>query len=125
MRLNQVTLPSTDVARSIRFYKLIGLNQIVDSVPEYARFVCPDGDSTLSVHLVNSPPSQPGVVIYFECEDLDTTVKQLKAAGISFDTEPVDQHWLWREAYLRDPDGNVICLFHAGVNRLDPPWRIG
>jgi len=125
MRLNQVTLPSTDVARSIRFYKLIGLSQIVDSVPRYARFVCPDGDSTLSIHLVNDPPAQPGVIIYFECEDLDSRVEQLKANGIVFDTEPVDQDWLWREAYLRDPDGNVICLFHAGENRLDPPWRIG
>jgi catechol 2,3-dioxygenase-like lactoylglutathione lyase family enzyme len=125
MRLNQVTVPSTDVARSTSFYKLIGLIQIVDSIPRYARLVCPDGNSTLSIHLVDRPPSQPGVIIYFECDDLDARVQLLKDRGIVFDCDPVDQDWLWREAYLRDPDGNVICLFRAGENRLNPPWRIG
>ena len=37
---------------------------------------------------------------------------------------PTDQSWLWREAYLKDPDGNLICLYHAGANRRFPPWRI-
>jgi hypothetical protein len=37
---------------------------------------------------------------------------------------PPDQAWLWREAYLKDPDGNLICLYHAGANRRFPPWRI-
>ena len=40
-------------------------------------------------------------------------------------TPPVDQPWQWREARLRDPDGNRLCLFHAGENRLNPPWRLG
>ena len=29
-----------------------------------------------------------------------------------------------RYARLRDPDGHQIRLYDAGVNRLDPPWRI-
>jgi hypothetical protein len=48
----------------------------------------------------------------------------LTAAGLSFDTPPTDQPWLWREARLRDPDGNPLCLFHAGRNRIDPPWKV-
>jgi hypothetical protein len=48
----------------------------------------------------------------------------LLAQGIAFDHPPTDQSWLWREAYLRDPDGNVLCLYHAGINRRFPPWRI-
>jgi hydroxymethylpyrimidine/phosphomethylpyrimidine kinase len=36
----------------------------------------------------------------------------------------MDQRWLWREAYLRDPAGNVLCIYHAGTNRRFPPWRI-
>lgn len=28
---------------------------------------------------------------------------------------------LWREARLRDPAGNALCLFFAGPNRRDPP----
>ena len=26
--------------------------------------------------------------------------------------------------YLQDPDGNPLCLYHAGENRLNPPWRL-
>lgn len=122
MRLNQVTLPVQDLARAMAFYKRLGLKIIVDSPPHYARFVMPQGDSTLSLHVTGGKAG--GTVVYFECDDLDGTVARLKAAGISFDSDPVDQTWLWREAHLRDPDGNMICLFHAGQNRLDPPWRV-
>ena len=41
-----------------------------------------------------------------------------------FDSGPEDQTWLWREAWLRDPDGNRLCLYHAGNNRRFPPWRV-
>jgi len=63
-------------------------------------------------------------VIYFECEDLDDEVARLQRAGVELESAPVDQRWLWREAYLRDPDGNRICLYWAGESRLHPPWRI-
>jgi catechol 2,3-dioxygenase-like lactoylglutathione lyase family enzyme len=124
MRLNQVTFPSTDVARAVEFYKKLGLVLIVDSVPRYARFVCPDGDETFSIHRVDVVAKGEKPVVYFECDDLDGTVAKLEQLGIQFDSRPVDQTWLWREAYLRDPDGNQICLFSAGENRLNPPWRI-
>jgi len=48
----------------------------------------------------------------------------LKQKGIQFDTEPTDEKWLWREARLKDIDGNQLILFYAGENRLNPPWRI-
>lgn len=49
---------------------------------------------------------------------------RLEAAGFGFEHAPIDQPWLWREAHLVDPDGNRLCLFHAGKNRLSPPWRL-
>ncbi|MCI4372423.1 MAG: VOC family protein [Thermoplasmata archaeon] len=124
MNLNQVTVPSTNVRASVDFYRRLGLKEIVDSVPEYARFECPDGEATLSVQRVDRLSEGPGVVVYFECDRLDQVVDKLKADGVVFDSDPLDQRWLWREAHLRDPDGNVICLFHAGPNRRNPPWRI-
>jgi hypothetical protein len=51
-------------------------------------------------------------------------VSRLAAAALRFEHDLVDQTWLWREARLRDPDGNQLCLFHAGENRLNPPWRL-
>lgn len=124
MNLNQVTVPSTDVARSVQFYMHLGLIQIVASLPGYARFVCPEGDATFSIHVVDAVAPGEKPVVYFECENLDEKVAELKRRGIRFDSEPTDQHWLWREAYLRDPDGNLICLYYAGENRVNPPWRL-
>jgi len=124
MNLNQVTVPAIDVGASVRFYEQLGLTLIVDSVPRYARLECPDGVSTLSVERVEELTSGPGIVIYFECDDLDEQVAVLKAKGLVFKHDPVDQSWLWREARLQDPAGNLICLFHAGVNRKNPPWRV-
>ena len=124
MNLNQVTMPSTNVQAAVEFYRRLGLRQIVDGLPDYARFECPEGEATFSVHRVERVQGGPGVVVYFECKDLDAAVEKLKSAGISFDAELRDQPWLWREAYLHDPDGNVICLYHAGANRRNPPWRV-
>jgi len=123
MNLNQVTLPSTDVARSVAFYRGLGFRQIVANLPDYARFECPVGGATFSLHRVAQVP-ESGVVVYFECDDVDRTVARLRRVGVTFAAEPRDQSWLWREAYLRDPDGNTICLFHAGKNRRHPPWRL-
>ncbi|TFH21348.1 MAG: VOC family protein [Myxococcales bacterium] len=122
MRLNQVTVGVTDLARAVAFYERLGLEQIVASPPDYARFLCPDGNSTFSLERIDWPTST--TVVYFECDDLDSVVARLAATGIELEQEPTDQPWLWREARLRDPDGNPICLFTAGTNRVDPPWRI-
>lgn len=122
MRLNQVTVTVNDIDTAIGFYSTLGLKPIVRS-PHYARFVCPEGDSTFSVH-VGEPTSSPSTVVYFENDDLDSQCKRLLEAGIDFDTAPTDQRWLWREARLRDPSGNPICLFQAGSNRRNPPWRL-
>jgi catechol 2,3-dioxygenase-like lactoylglutathione lyase family enzyme len=124
MNLNQVTLPCADVARAAAFYRRLGFVQIVESLPRYARFECPEGGATFSLHQVQSLPSDSGVVVYFECADLDADCARLVEAGVVFESLPADQPWLWREAYLRDPDGNRLCLFHAGRNRRHPPWRL-
>lgn len=122
MNLNQVTVAVTDIERAMRFYRALGLVPVVRS-PHYARFVCPEGRSTFSIHRADVVAAS-STVVYFECEALDATVDRLAADGIAFTQLPTDQPWLWREARLSDPDGNPLCLFHAGANRIDPPWRI-
>jgi catechol 2,3-dioxygenase-like lactoylglutathione lyase family enzyme len=123
MNLNQVTLPALDVALSAAFYRRMGFEQIVDA-PHYARFKCPDGDASFSVHLARPPLPPSTVIVYFETRQLDETVKALQQRGFTFSQEPRDEPWLWREARILDPAGNVLCLYWAGANRLDPPWRV-
>lgn len=124
MRLNHVTLRVADLERSVGFYRSLGLIQIVAS-DGYARFVCPDGDSTLSLESREGSAADRGSIsIHFESERLDELVAQLVAEGVEFEQPPTDQPYLWREAVLRDPDGHRLFLYHAGSNRLDPPWRL-
>lgn len=123
MNLNQVTVPTLNVAASVDFYRRLGLELIVSS-PHYARFQCPKGESSFSVHLVDELPQQSQTVVYFEVEALDERVKLLQREGLIFTQEPQDERWLWREARIADPSGNVICLYWAGTNRLNPPRRI-
>ena len=124
MDLNQITVPSVELARAIPFYKTLGLKLIVESLPYYARFQCPNGNSTFSIHYTEKLPKGEGVYVYFECENLDEKVKHLKENGIEFEQEPTDQKWLWREARLKDLDGNQLILFYGGSNRCNPPWKI-
>jgi catechol 2,3-dioxygenase-like lactoylglutathione lyase family enzyme len=123
MNLNQITVPATDLLQSIRFYEQLGLELIVHNNDHYARFMCPNGQSTFSLHLVENVPVGDGIWVYFELDDLDEQVARLLALGVVFDELPNDKPWLWREAHLKDPANNHLILYFAGDNRLNPPWR--
>jgi hydroxymethylpyrimidine/phosphomethylpyrimidine kinase len=118
--LNQVTVPAQDLAASERFYRLLGLRQVVRASPRYARFET-EGGATFSIA---TDEHYTAPVIYFECGDLDVTVAYLQQQGFRFEQEPKDEKWGWREARLRDPAGNQIRLYQAGEMRRFPPWRI-
>lgn len=123
MDLNQITMPALDVAASVAFYRRMGFELVVDE-PHYARFKSQAGNATFSVHAMDALAGPPPTVVYFECAALDQRVAELKGKGFRFAQEPRDEPWLWREARLVDPSGNIICLYHAGENRLNPPWRV-
>ena len=78
MDLNQITIPSLDLTKSIPFYETLGLKLIVKSLPHYARFECPNGTSTFSIHQTKTLPEGEGIYVYFECENLDEQVKKFK-----------------------------------------------
>ena len=118
--LNQVTVPAQDLAASERFYRLLGLRQIVRASPRYARFET-EGGATFSIA---TDEAYTAPVVYFECGDLDVTVAYLQQQGFRFEQEPRDEKWGWREARLRDPAGNAVRLYQAGEMRRFPPWRI-
>ena len=123
-RLNQVTVTGNNYRRSVEFYRTLGLRQIVDS-PEngYARFETAGG-ATLSVQIDPDETVSATTAVYLECDDLDERTEQLARNGIVFEHGPRNQPWMWREARLRDPSGNIIFLYKAGEARRFPPWRI-
>ena len=123
-RLNQVTVTGTNYERSVEFYRRLGLKQIVDNPPDYARFEAAGG-ATFSIQIDPEEKIVATTAVYFECDDLDQRVEQLARSGLAFEHGPRNQPWMWREARLRDPDGNIVFLYKAGEARRFPPWRIG
>lgn len=113
-----------NLEKASAFYQKLGLQLIVEALPNYLRFECMQGETTFSIHLVEKLPEGEGIYVYFECADVDETAGRLMREGIEFEELPNDKKWLWREARLKDPDQNQIILYYAGKNRKDPPWRI-
>jgi len=124
MNLNQITVPVIDVEKSIGFYEMLGLKLIVKALPHYARFECPEGNSTFSLHQVEDLPKGEGVWIYFEVQNLDEYIAAISEKGIKVEELPNDKPWLWRESRLKDPNNNQIIIYFAGKNRINPPWRL-
>lgn len=123
MQLNQVMVYVSNLERSITFYQTLGLTLIVKS-PHYARFLVSGNEATFPLHLTDEP-IESKTVIYFETTELDAQVSIWKSKGILPDgAMPEMQPWLWREIHFTDPDGNPLCLYYAGENRINPPWRI-
>jgi len=123
MNLNQITIPVSNIEQSVEFYETLGLKLIVKT-PHYARFECMHGDSTFSIHQAEKPVQDSGVWIYFEVDNVDEKISELIRKGMVIEELPDDKTWLWREARIKDLDNHLLIIYHAGVNRKSPPWRI-
>ena len=59
---------------------------------------------------------QDRVALIFTVSDLETVYRQLKAKGVQFVTEPLNNpYYSLKTVYLRDPDGTLIGLFQPVV----------
>ncbi|WP_337041508.1 VOC family protein [Emticicia sp. 17c] len=123
MNLNQLTVPVTNIAKSIEFYEQLGLRLIVKDT-HYARFECPEGEATFSIHYAEKPLNNEGIWVYFEVADVDDKISELIRKDFIIEELPNDKPWLWREARLKDLDNTQIIVYHAGHNRKNPPWRV-
>jgi catechol 2,3-dioxygenase-like lactoylglutathione lyase family enzyme len=47
------------------------------------------------------------VMLCARVDDIDATYAKLKAKGVTFTREPIDQYWGLRAAYFTDPEGNL------------------
>ena len=123
MRLNHVLLWVTDIPRALEFYEGKMRFVRIEADEGYARLRAPDGDATLGLHVASDPGRAPwddGVGLYLEVDDVDGECRRLAELGVAFDDPPEDMAWGWRHAYLRDPDGHRLSIYHAGEKRFQP-----
>jgi lactoylglutathione lyase len=109
-----------DVARSVRFYELLGFERQFQFPPEgepgYVGLA--RGESRLGVAGYSSPREllglEPGAGPRFELwvyvDGVDAQVEALRAGGATILREPEDMPWGERVAWALDPDGNPVSL---------------
>lgn len=119
-----IGLVVADMARSLAFYRRLGLDipAEADAAP-HAEVTLPGGlrlawDTVATVRSFDphwQPPSGGHRVgLAFRCPDpaaVDKTYESLTAAGYAGHLAPFDAFWGQRYATLLDPDGNGVDLF--------------
>ena len=123
-RLDLIGIVVTDMARSLAFYRRLGLDIPAGAEGEgHVEAVLPGGlriawDTVETIQSFDPAWTPPGggqrMGLAFVCdgpEDVDATYAALVAAGHEGHLEPWDAFWGQRYAVVLDPDGNHIDLF--------------
>jgi catechol 2,3-dioxygenase-like lactoylglutathione lyase family enzyme len=122
--LNAAGIVASDMARSLGFYRLLGLDVPNTPGEGHVDIPLPNGfrlmlDSEEEISKFRPDWSrQPGnqFSLAFECDspaEVDTIYSQLTSAGYQGDKDPWDAFWGQRYAQLRDPDGVPVDLYAA------------
>lgn len=122
--LNGVGIVVSDKARSIRFYRLLGLDvpetpdegHVDAFLPNGVRFMLDTEDVVRSFRpdWTRETGNQLGLAL--ECgspAEVDDVYARVIAAGFRGEKEPWDAFWGQRYAQLADPDGTPVDLFAA------------
>ncbi len=126
MKLNSLRLLVDDFEGCLSFYRdILGLEVTLETEDQiyaqligegvslglYQRHLMADvlGSSEMS----NARAQKDTSLLVFQVKDVDASIATLKQKGAGIIKEPHDQAaWFMRMAHLRDPDGNLIELFH-------------
>jgi uncharacterized glyoxalase superfamily protein PhnB len=122
--LNALGIVASDMARSLDFYRRLGLD-VADTPDEgHVNVDLPNGfrlmiDSEEEVRKfrpdwTRQPGNQVGLAV--QCDspaEVDSLYSQMTSAGHQGDKEPWDAFWGQRYAQLRDPDGVPVDLYAA------------
>ena len=134
MLLDQVNLVVGDMARSVAFYRMLGLDLGEDAPwTDHHRAAVVGGgldmdlDSTAFASMWDQgwPAGRPGVVIGFKVADreaVDSIYETMTAAGYEGQQAPFDAFWGARYALICDPDGNTVGIMSpSDPDRRTPP----
>ena len=123
-RLDAIGIVVADMARSLAFYRELGLGLPAEADGEdHAEATLPGGlrlmwDTEESVRSFDpswtAPSGSPRVGLAFLCAnaaEVDRVYAELIAIGAASVREPWDAFWGQRYATVGDPDGNAVDLF--------------
>jgi catechol 2,3-dioxygenase-like lactoylglutathione lyase family enzyme len=123
-QLHAVAIVVSDMARSIQFYRLLGLDvpetpeegHIDTFLPNGMRFMLDSEDVIRSFRPDWTREAGNQLTLAFECADpaeVDALYGRAVELGFSAEHEPWDAFWGQRYAQLADPDGVPVDLYAA------------
>jgi catechol 2,3-dioxygenase-like lactoylglutathione lyase family enzyme len=123
-QLNAIGIVVTDMAETIRFYRLLGLDvpetpdegHVDTFLPNGVRFML-DSEETMRSFREGWEREQGNqIALAFECESpaqVDELYARVTEAGFHGEKEPWDAFWGQRYAQLQDPNGVSVDLYAA------------
>ncbi len=122
--LNAIGVVVADMARSISFYRLLGLDMpetpdedhVETALPNGVRFMLDAEEMVKGFRPDWTRETGNQVALAFECESpaqVDELHAKATAAGFHSEKEPWDAFWGQRYGQLQDPDGTPIDLYAA------------
>jgi uncharacterized glyoxalase superfamily protein PhnB len=121
--LNAIGIVAADPARSIAFYRLLGVDfpedgegHIEATLPSGVRLMLDSEETITSFNAEWTRATGNQLALAFECtspSEVDETFARVRDAGFQAEKEPWDAFWGQRYAQLRDPDGVPVDLFAA------------
>ena len=122
--LNALGIVVSDMARSIAFYRLLGLDvpetpdggHVDTFLPNGVRLMLDSEDVVRSFRPEWTRETGNQLALAFDCgspAEVDDLYARVETAGFDAEKEPWDAVWGQRYAQLRDPDGVPIDLYAA------------
>jgi uncharacterized glyoxalase superfamily protein PhnB len=120
--LNAIGIVASDMAASIRYYRLLGLDvpdtpgegHVEATMPSGVRLML-DSEEVVESFLPEwSRATGNQLSLAFECAspaEVDEVYARVTGAGFEGEKEPWDAFWGQRYALLRDPDGVEVNLY--------------
>jgi catechol 2,3-dioxygenase-like lactoylglutathione lyase family enzyme len=123
-QLNAIGVVVSDMAASIRFYRLLGLEvpetpgegHVDTFLPNGVRFMLDSEDTVRSFRPEWTRESGNQLSLAFECAnaaEVDELYERVVADGFDGEKQPWDAFWGQRYAQLRDPNGVPVDLYAA------------
>jgi catechol 2,3-dioxygenase-like lactoylglutathione lyase family enzyme len=108
--ISAITLATHDMARAVRFYRLLGFELVFGGEDAaFTSFRAGTGYLNLTAQPAERHWSWWGRVIFYD-PDLDALHARLVAAGVTPDTAPRDAEWGERFFHITDPDGHELSF---------------